>query len=140
MRTLARDRTLAEEASEWLKALVARIRPRTVLCPFPLDAHSDHRLAAWALAGALTPALTKEGREPIIWAYEVASLCPANVVVEICGVEEDKAALIRTYASQVAEFDYVNVALGLNRFHSRHLGGKGAAEAFYRVPAGISGL
>ncbi len=131
VRTLARSRDLAQEVSDWLKSLLERVKPRAVFCPFPLDAHTDHRLAAWALAGALT----KEAGEPIIWAYEVASLCPANVVVDISGVEEEKAALIGKYSSQMARFDYVNVALGLNRFHSRHLGGRGAAEAFFRVPA-----
>jgi LmbE family N-acetylglucosaminyl deacetylase len=116
----------------WLAELAGEVRPGAVLAPFPLEAHSDHRLAAWitaqALAG-LTPA-------PLVWAYEVASLCPANVVVEMGRLEEAKAAYINLYRSQVAQFDYARVALGLNRYHGRHLGGRGAAEAFFRVPAG----
>lgn len=138
VRALARDRGLAGEAADWLGELLERTRPRNIFCPFPLDAHSDHRLVAWALARALnrTPALTKEGREPIIWAYEVASLCPANVAVDITKVVEGKKALIGLYPSQTAGFDYANVSLGLNRYHSRHLGGRGAAEVFFRVPAG----
>ena len=136
VRALARDRELAGEAAAWLGKLLSRIKPRGVFCPFPLDAHSDHRLAAWALARALGPALTKGSQGPIIWAYEVASLCPANVAVEITPVLEEKQALIGLYASQTALFDYANVSLGLNRYHSRHLGGRGAAEVFFRVPAG----
>ena len=135
VRTLARDRALAREAVAWVRGLIEETGPRDIFCPFPLDAHSDHRLTAWVLARALEEALTGRAKEPIIWAYEVASLSPANALVEIGGVEDGKAALIETYSSQVAEFDYVNAALGLNRYHSRHLQGRGAAEAFFRVPA-----
>ncbi len=136
VRSLARDKGLAREAVRWLRDILIRIKPRTILCPFPLEAHSDHRLVAWALAEALFgESLTGRADEPIIWAYEVASLCPANVVVEITGVEEEKASLIGVYGSQTAAFGYANVVRGLNRYHSRHLGGKGAAEAFLRIPA-----
>jgi len=133
VRTLPRNRDLADRAAGWLADLVGRFEPQAVLTPFPLDAHSDHRLAAWLTARALA------GRGDLpVWAYEVAtsSLAPANVVVDITQVEKDKAALINLYASQMAGFDYANAALGLNRFHSRHLRGRGAAEVFFRLPAG----
>ncbi|MBW1712770.1 MAG: PIG-L family deacetylase [Deltaproteobacteria bacterium] len=132
VRTLSADRTRAQEAAAWLREIALGFQPEAVLCPFPLEAHSDHRLAAWAAARAVEDIRP----EPLVWAYEVASLCPANVVVDITRVEQKKAELIELYASQTARFDYVNVALGLNRYHSRHLGGRGSAEAFFRVPAG----
>ncbi len=145
VRSLARDRALAGEAALWLGEVLDRLRPRHIFCPFPLDAHSDHRIVAWALARAVSgrtggaaggESLTGGSHEPIIWAYEVASLCPANVVVEISGVAGEKRALIETYSSQTVDFGYANVSLGLNRYHSRHLEGRGAAEAFFRIPAG----
>lgn len=135
VRSLARERAKAEEAAEWLAGVAAGFKPQAVLCPFPLDAHSDHRLAAWITARALKGLEP----EPMVWAYEVASLCPANVVVEISAKAEAKAELIGCYPSQTREFDYPNVALGLNRFRARHLtgegkAGSGAAEAFFRLP------
>jgi LmbE family N-acetylglucosaminyl deacetylase len=135
VRSLARERAKAREAADWLAGLAAGFKPQAVLCPFPLDAHSDHRLAAWATARALES--LKPG--PMVWAYEVASLCPANVVVEISAKTEAKAELIGRYTSQTQEFDYANVYLGLSRFRARHLtnkarAGSGAAEAFFRLP------
>lgn len=131
VRNLSRDRDYTEKAVTWLAALMTDIKPQAVLCPFPLDAHSDHRITSWATAHAIE----KSGQKPIVWAYEIASLCPANVIIDITDQETAKAKLIGLYKSQTDQFDYVNTTLGLNRYHSRHLGGRGSAEAFYRVPA-----
>ena len=140
VRSLARDRARTREAVEWLSEQAAEFRPEVVLCPFPLDAHSDHRLAAWITARALEDLRP----EPMVWAYEVTSLCPANAVVEISRVMEAKAGLIGCYPSQTESFDYANVYLGLNRFRARHLtakgrAGAGAAEAFFRLPGSCFG-
>lgn len=133
VRALKRDRAAAEETAAELADLVASLRPDHIFVPFALDSHSDHRVAAWATARAVEAA----GSKAAVWGYEVvsSSLCPANVIIDISAVEGKKATLIGLYRSQLTDFDYINATAGLNRYHSRHLGGRGVAEAFFRLPA-----
>ena len=132
-RALKDDAALADRLAAELARLLEETRPEHVLVPFCLESHSDHRAAAAMTARALAGL---SGR-PLVWSYEVVTsgLVPGNVMVDITAVETAKAELIGLYASQTREFDYVNATLGLNRYHGRHQGGRGAGEVFLRLPA-----
>ena len=102
-------------------------RPDQVLCPFPADGHADHQACAIAVGSA---AHLAEWRGEVL-AYEVWSTLWPNMAVDIGTVADEKADLIRMYASQMSDRDYAGAVLGLNRFRGmqhRVL----FAEAFHR--------
>jgi LmbE family N-acetylglucosaminyl deacetylase len=102
-------------------------RPSQVLVPFPADGHADHQAAALAFGIASRLA----GWDGEVLAYEVWSTLWPNMAVDIGAVADEKARLIRLYASQMGDRDYAAAVLGLNRFRGmqhriEH------AEAFHR--------
>ncbi|MEP7102814.1 MAG: PIG-L deacetylase family protein [Burkholderiales bacterium] len=101
--------------------------PTQVFCPFPVDGHADHQACALAFGAATALA----GWQGEVIGYEVWSPLWANIAVDIGAVAEQKAALIRLYASQIADRDYASAVLGLNQY--RGLQHRVAfAEAFHR--------
>jgi LmbE family N-acetylglucosaminyl deacetylase len=105
-------------------------RPEQLLCPFPADGHADHQ----ATAAALGRATRLAGWNGEVLGYEVWSTLWPNMAVDIGAVADEKARLIRMYASQIGDRDYVSAVLGLNRYrgmqHRVEL-----AEAFHRCDA-----
>jgi len=105
-------------------------QPEQLLCPFPADGHADHQSTAVALAAATRLA----GWRGEVLAYEVWSTLWPNMAIDIGAVAEEKARLIRMYASEMGDRDYAAAVLGLNRYrgmqHRVEL-----AEAFHRCDA-----
>jgi LmbE family N-acetylglucosaminyl deacetylase len=98
--------------------VIRSFRPEVIYCPFPGDHHRDHQ-AASASTGA---AVAETGYKGEVWCYELWSCLWPNVGVDISSVVEIKRKAINCYASQVAYVDYVEGALGLNRFRGIKLG------------------
>ena len=65
-----------------------------------------------------------------VWCYEFWSCLWPNIGVDISSVADIKREAINCYASQVAYVNYVEGALGLNRFRGLKLG-VGYSEAFF---------
>jgi len=93
-------------------------RPEIVYCPFPADHHRDHQSTA-ACTGAAVAETSYEGE---IWCYEVWTCLWPNIGIDISSVVDIKRDAINCYASQVAYVDYVEGALGLNRYRGVKLG------------------
>jgi LmbE family N-acetylglucosaminyl deacetylase len=122
----SREEAIAVRLAEELRTF----RPDQVLCPFPADGHADHQASAVALA--LATGLAAWNGE--VLAYEVWSTLWPNMAVDIGAVADEKARLIRMYASEIGDRDYASAVLGLNRYrgmqHRVEL-----AEAFHRCDA-----
>jgi N-acetylglucosamine malate deacetylase 1 len=119
------DRCTSELASHI--ALLAAGRDG-LLMPWFLDGHPDHEALSAALAVAGLPA----GLE--VWGYETWAPLPANRIVDITGVLEQKEAAIAAHATANQAFE-LGAAMGLNRWRSIHgLMGRGYAEAFLAAP------
>jgi LmbE family N-acetylglucosaminyl deacetylase len=118
----------ANEAAlvERLAGVLASVEPDAVYVPFFQDAHGDHRYANHLLARALVAS----GREPTIYAYEVWSLVPPGLVVDISAELEEKQRLIDCYPSQLAYLDYHALVDALAKLHAPLLAGANACEAF----------
>jgi len=122
-------------AGKAVAALVAEKAPGVIFLPFLLDDHDDHRRVNEALLHGLFVADRSGG--PEIWAYQVYTPLPGNVVVDITDLVESKAKAIRCYASQMQRRDWAHYALGLNAFNCRLLTGSRDAryaESFFVVP------
>jgi LmbE family N-acetylglucosaminyl deacetylase len=81
--------------------------------------------------------LDRAGIEPAteLWGYETRVPVPANRLVDVTSVLEQKQAAIAAHATAAQAFD-LEAALGLNRWRSIHgLMGRGYAEAFLAAPA-----
>jgi len=125
----------SENAGKAIATLAAEKAPGAIFLPFLLDDHDDHRRVNEALLHGLAAAYQSHG--PEIWAYQVYTPLPGNVVVDITNLIESKANAIRCYASQMQRRDWVHFALGLNAFNCRLLSGcrdAHYAESFFVVP------
>jgi N-acetylglucosamine malate deacetylase 1 len=112
---------------------IRRTNADTIFVPFFLDTHPDHMMTNVALAQALEAA----NISPLIYGYEVWTLCIANVIIKIDSVMERKRKLLSLYVSQVTGTDYVHTTTGLNMYHSRAFGSGSCkyAERFFQIPA-----
>ena len=97
--------------------IVKKISPDIIFAPFILDDNADHRSAAVLLAEALRD--IKDTKQIEIWAYQIYSAVPANVIVPIDSVVKQKERAINLYRSQVVVRDWAHYTLGLNAFNSR---------------------
>jgi N-acetylglucosamine malate deacetylase 1 len=117
-----------------LTEVIEEKKPGAIFIPFLLDDHDDHRRVNECLLQAAAIGLQSR---PEVWAYQVYTPLPGNVVVDITDVAERKAEAIRSYASQILRRDWAHFALGLNAFNCRFLppsGKAGYAECFFVVP------
>lgn len=104
-------------AADILASRLRRLRPDAILTPFLLDDNDDHRATAGLLARSIPAAQLDDYTE--VWAYQVYSALPANVLVPLGGDAGSKADAIRLYASQMEVRDWANFALGLNAYNTR---------------------
>jgi len=105
---------------------IRSFRPEVIYCPFPGDHHRDHQSTSACTAAAVAETCY-QGE---VWCYELWSCLWPNIGVDILSVVDIKREAIKCYASQVAYVDYVEGALGLNRFRGLKLG-VSYAEAFF---------
>jgi len=109
---------------------IRSFRPDVIYCPFPGDHHRDHQSAS-ACTGAAVAETRYEGE---VWCYELWSCLWPNICVDISSVVDIKREAINCYASQVAYVDYVEGALGLNRYRGLKLGVDYAEAVFASDP------
>ena len=115
---------------------IRQFRPEVIYCPFPGDHQRDHQ-ATSACTGAAVADTDYRGE---VWCYELWSCLWPNIGVDISTVVDVKREAINCYASQVAYVDYVEGALGLNRFRGLKLGVDYAEALFASDPRTFVGL
>lgn len=115
-----------------LRAVVSANDPDVILLPFLTDDHEDHRQTALLFSAAFRSHVIRAEA----WAYAVYATIPANVVVDVTDVAEEKTALVRAWASEFQHRDWAHYARGRDAVHARWLPGPSAryAEAFFVVP------
>jgi len=116
-------------------AQAAKTPPSAIFIPFVLDDHDDHRRSNEALISAYDAGALSRTIE--VWAYQVYSVLPGNIVVDITQVAEAKRSAIGGYASQMKARDWGHFSLGLNAFNSRLVRSRGKSvyvECFFVVP------
>ena len=121
-----------------IKALtdaLQELQPQVLMLPFILDDNDDHRAANLILVAAAEKTHLPRALE--VWAYQVYSALPVNVLGPLGEYAAKKIVAIRMYASQTAIRDWAHFALGLNAYNTR-LAPRGVGdpylEAFYVIP------
>jgi LmbE family N-acetylglucosaminyl deacetylase len=113
-------------------AAIDAVSPDALFIPFLADDHDDHRRANELLLRAADGAMLRA--KPEIWAYQVYTSMPCNVLIDIGAYATGKSEAIRCHASQMAERDWVRVALGLNAYNARFGPDAGPYEGFFVLP------
>jgi LmbE family N-acetylglucosaminyl deacetylase len=127
------DRSLAptEELAERIAEEIDRFRPAAVAVPSPFEIHPDH-LAAGAL---LARALSISPHRPRILLSEIGAPHVANWILDITDLMERKKTALQCHASQLADNDFVDKMLGLNRYRTVNCGERQVryAEAYLEL-------
>jgi N-acetylglucosamine malate deacetylase 1 len=97
-----------------------------VFCPWPQDAHDDHR-ATFAL---LKRAVAGGQGDQSFWLYEVWKPLPANTFVPIDHTMEAKRQAMEQYQSQLSQLNYREGFAGLAAYRSLFCPASSYAEAF----------
>jgi len=114
---------------ERLGSIIEEVDPDHVFLPYYGDVHGDHRYTNHLLAKTLR----HSGRRPIVYGYEVWSLAPPGVVIDITNELEEKLRLLSMYPSQLALLDYKSIAEAVARLRAPLAPGAQACEAFHAM-------
>ena len=109
-----KDRSLeiTDALIQRVTAIVENIKPKSVFFTSPLEPHPDHRSTAILVWEGLKYCRQFSG---VAYAYEVASQCPANRLIDISSVIDEKLAIISLYESQLAQNRYSDLMEASNR-------------------------
>ncbi|MCD6586833.1 MAG: PIG-L family deacetylase [Desulfobacteraceae bacterium] len=131
-----KDRQLASEipkAQAMLLTLLEDYQPERIYVPSVLEFHPDHR----ATAHLLITHLNHMSDNLEVAFYEINQPLCVNTLVDITQVLKTKKAAIEVYKTQLAEQDYDDYVLALNRFRAQTLPPEVShAEGFSLWPAG----
>jgi len=97
-----------------------------VFCPWPQDAHDDHR----ATFGLLCSAVRPNHFTTSFWLYEVWKPLPANTYVPIDNTIDAKRWAMEQYQSQMSQLNYREGIAGLAAYRSLFCPSSRFAEAF----------
>jgi N-acetylglucosamine malate deacetylase 1 len=97
-----------------------------VFCPWPHDAHDDHKATFALLRRAVSGQVSTMG----FWLYEVWKPLPANTYVPIDHTLPAKRQAIEQYRSQLSQLNYREGFLGLAAYRSLFCPASSYAEAF----------
>ncbi len=112
-----------------LLELLEAEQPDVVIVPFLNDPHPDHRFANTMLHDALRQ--MQETSVKWIMSYEVWTLCPHNLVVDVSDLAERKIALLGHYRSALRVVNYARTSEWFGAWHAhRSLSRNGMAEVF----------
>ena len=101
-----------------------------VLLPSPYEIHPDHRAVCSAGTAAFASAFAPDSAASLAY-YEVGHALMANCLIDITPTLARKQTAIDCFASQLAQQDYGEQVLALNRFRSYTLGQRVShAEAY----------
>ncbi|WP_242884225.1 PIG-L deacetylase family protein [Actinomadura litoris] len=133
---LTADRALLTE----LVAVFREFRPGIVYAPHADEDDPAHRVAAelarearWISAYPILPEAGPALEEPpaVVYEFEVwTPIARPSVFVDITAVRDRKAGALAAYASQLAHNEWIDGALGLNRYRGVTSGHGEFVEAF----------
>jgi len=122
-----------ETTNRQIGELIHKVRPCVIFTTFLLDDHDDHRRVNHLLQNVLT---NHPLQDIEIWAYQIYTTVPPNVVVDITGFEQKKKDLLQIYKSVSGNRNWAHYILGLNAANCRYIGSREPvyAETFFVVP------
>jgi LmbE family N-acetylglucosaminyl deacetylase len=118
-----------KENVERLRQLMHAFQPDAVFLPFINDAHPDHVASNYIFQEAYQTAHSPNIK--FVYAYEIWSMCPCNVAVDITHAMSRKRSLLSFYRTAIRPVDYAWRNEIVSAFHMHNIGGRrGYAEVF----------
>lgn len=120
-----------------LAEIIRAVKPQVVMAPWLLDSPSMHRMANHLLWLSDRHFGLPDFE---VWGYQVHNTLYPNGYVDITAVADAKRELIGRYRSQVDDYHYDHLAMGMGAWNSRFLRAKGDnvpryLEVFFAVPS-----
>lgn len=109
--------------------VIKNARPELVYLPFLTDNHADH----FETNRILVKTLEKLKFKCNISAYEAQSPLFPNIIVNVTNQYEKKIKALGCHESQIAKLNYIEAAIGLNKYRAEMNMINGYAEAFLLV-------
>jgi len=112
------------------ESLLRKIEPRSIFIPTPMEYHPDHRVTAevaWQSARRISDF-------PIdVYSYEISTLAPINVLIDVSEVADKKYDVVKMYASQLTQAKYLALVQAVDTARTFSLPiDRVAAEGFYK--------
>lgn len=117
------------EISGRLSEVIREIAPDIVYLPSYMDRHNDHI----SLNRYFYEVLKKIDPQFMIYGYEVWTTLIPNVVVDISDQAEIKKKAMACYQSQMANHNWLEGAMALNRYRGMIANARTHGEAFFRM-------
>ena len=120
---------------EKLIKLIENWKPNCILIPFLADDHDDHRRVNELFMEAYINR-TNKNKEFEIWAYQVYTNLPPNIMIDITDKINEKVQLLSFWETQKSR-DWGHYIKGLNSFNSRFTPTNGLPlyfESFFVTP------
>lgn len=120
---------LTDQLIQRTVALLRQVCPASVFFPTPLEYHPDHRVTA-ELAWR---SIQQIDEFPIDgYSYEISTLAPINLLLDVSSVAEKKYEVVRMYASQLTQAKYLALVQAVDTARTFSLPiDRVAAEGFF---------
>lgn len=121
-----------------VKSILQRLNPASVFFPSVLEFHPDHRTTSQLVWQSVSSLPDFKGD---VYSYEISTYAPANMLIDVSSVADEKYAVIDIYASQLTQFKYLALvkAMDTGRTFTLPLD-RTAVEAFFKFPDTDSSL
>jgi len=126
------DRGLAvtEPLLARIRQLLQEIQPCSVFFPSPMEYHPDHRVTA-ELAWQSVRRIDEFHIDA--YSYEISTLAPINVLIDVTEVADRKYEVVKIYASQLTQAKYLALVQALDTARTFSLPiDRVAAEGFFK--------
>jgi N-acetylglucosamine malate deacetylase 1 len=121
---------VSDRLCDKISELLAEIKPRSVFFPTPMEYHPDHRVTTelvWKSIQSL------EGFTGDAYAYEISTLAPINLLIDVSAVAAAKYEIIKGYASQLTQAKYLALVQAIDTARTFSLPmDRIAAEGFFK--------
>ena len=115
---------------EKTEALLRRIQPGSIFIPTPMEYHPDHRVTA-ELAWQSVRRIHDIAID--VYSYEISTLAPINVLIDVSEVADKKYEVVKMYASQLTQAKYLALVQAVDTARTFSLPiDRVAAEGFYK--------
>ena len=118
---------------EQIVALIRHHQPAAVFFPGVYELHPDHRATTAIVWQALSELNNQSQQQCQAISYEISVQSPVNCLVDISETMHGKRSALNVYLSQLAENNYIDVVMAMNKLRTLTLGPEVIyAEGFYK--------
>jgi LmbE family N-acetylglucosaminyl deacetylase len=115
---------------ERTRQLLLEIQPGSIFIPTPMEYHPDHRVTA----ELVWQSVKRVDEFPVdVYSYEISTLAPINVLIDVSEVADKKYEVVKMYASQLTQAKYLALVQAVDTARTFSLPiDRVAAEGFFK--------